>query len=215
MNRGNHYLIYDFETGGKNPLVCEPIEIAAIVLHYKTLEPIQGGQFHSLMKPLFPDKLEDEALAVNHKTREMLIKAPHPKQVWVDFTAFCRQYTKNNNPWNAPIPVAHNLINFDLLIANRLCTQYGPSDSDGRQTLFHPTTMIDTIPMLFTWFENIKEPDKINLDFLRQFFGIKSDGKSHEALTDVQDLAKIFVRFMKLQRSIAPKVKFKDACAND
>jgi hypothetical protein len=48
------------------------------------------------------------------------------------------------------------------------------------------------------------------MDNLRDYLGISKDG-AHDALKDVKDSAEILIRFLKLYRNMANKVKFKDS----
>jgi DNA polymerase III epsilon subunit-like protein len=48
------------------------------------------------------------------------------------------------------------------------------------------------------------------MDNLREYFGIDKDG-AHDAIKDVKDTADIMIRFMKLHRNVASKVKFKNS----
>ena len=85
------YLMYDTETGSRNPNTTQAIQLACIAIEPRSLEIIPNSEFESLIKPEFDeikckelgiDPLEDQALAVNGKTREELAKAPQLKVVW-------------------------------------------------------------------------------------------------------------------------------------
>ena len=62
--------------------------------------------------------------------------------------------------------------------------------------------------LCFNWFENLEEPKSYSWDILRPYLGLDEEG-AHDALKDVQDTARIIIRFMKLHRQIADCVKFK------
>jgi DNA polymerase III epsilon subunit-like protein len=51
------------------------------------------------------------------------------------------------------------------------------------------------------------------MDNLRDYLGISKEG-AHDALKDVKDCAEVLIRFMKLHRNLADKVKFKDSFKN-
>ena len=51
------------------------------------------------------------------------------------------------------------------------------------------------------------------MNTFREFFGMSTEG-SHDAVVDVNDTAKMIIRFMKLHRRSADKVRFKGAFAN-
>ena len=81
MNRD--IIVFDFETGGRNPHKCQPTQIAAIALDGRNFR--LKGQFNSLMRPIIDDEkaikagvdpLEEGALKVTGQTREKLAKAP-------------------------------------------------------------------------------------------------------------------------------------------
>ena len=103
MNRD--IIMFDFETGGRNPLKCQPTQIAAIALDGRNFK--LKGQFNSEMRPILDDKkavkagldpVEDEALRITHKTREGLAKAPLPKGVWKKFITFVNKYNWKGTP---------------------------------------------------------------------------------------------------------------------
>ena len=83
-------IVFDFETGSRNPLMTQPTQIAAIAIHARRLTLQPGGVFNSEIRPIIDeelavaagvDPLEDEALTITHKTRDKLAKAPLPKTV--------------------------------------------------------------------------------------------------------------------------------------
>ena len=55
MNRD--IIVFDFETGGRNPLRCQPTQIAAIALDGRNFR--LKGEFNSMMRPILDD---DKAL---------------------------------------------------------------------------------------------------------------------------------------------------------
>ena len=78
-------IVFDFETGSRNPEKTQPIQIAAVAIHGRKLTVQPDGYFESLIRPILDDEeaismgldpIEDEALAVNGKTREEIAKAP-------------------------------------------------------------------------------------------------------------------------------------------
>ena len=87
-------IVFDFETGSRNPYKTQPTQIAAVVIHGKSLNIKTNGVFNSEMKPILDDEeaiaagldpVEDEALDITRKTRKALAKAPTPKYVWRKF----------------------------------------------------------------------------------------------------------------------------------
>jgi hypothetical protein len=130
---------------------------------------------------------------------------------WKNFVKFCNKYNIDRSYkdyYVEPIPCGFNIINFDMVIAKRLAEKY--------DTKFpmSPVNKVDAMDMLFTWFENLEQPDKIKMDVLRPFLGIQSNGHAHEGIVDVLDEAKIITKFLKFQRRQASVKKFKGAFAN-
>ncbi len=48
---------------------------------------------------------------------------------------------------------------------------------------------------------------------MREYFGLSKEG-GHDALKDVKDTAELLIRFMRLHRNTAAKVKFKGSFLN-
>ena len=181
----------------------------------------RNGYFESLIKPLKDedaiaagvDPLEDEALAINKKTKSELSKAPHPKTVWHRFNKYIEKFNFKKSSWTAPIAAGHNIENFDMIIAERLCKEYGPLDKKRNvQGLFHPIHRMDLMRNVFMWTENNPDIRSVSMDSIRDWMGIPKDN-AHDALQDVKDTANILIKFLKFQRSIAEKTKFEQAFA--
>ena len=83
----NTIIVFDFETGSLDINKCEVIQVAAMAIDRKNLEPIKDAVFETLIKPRDFNNLQDEALAVNKKTREELKQAPNLDVVWKKFIA--------------------------------------------------------------------------------------------------------------------------------
>jgi DNA polymerase III epsilon subunit-like protein len=216
-------IVFDFETGGANPKTCQPTQIAAIAIHAKKLEILPGGIFNSEIRPIIDDEeaikagvapLEEKALEITRKNRIDLAKAPPPKIVWNKFAEFCNQFNFKKSTFTAPIPAGFNIIGYDLPIVQRMCEEYGPTDKkNGSQKIFHQIFKIDLMDHIYCWFENNQDVTGYGMDYLRDYFGIKTDN-AHDALQDVKDTANILIKFLKLQRNLLKKVKFEKAFAN-
>ena len=72
-------IVFDFETGSRNPHKTQPTQIAAIALHGRRLTLQPGGVFNSEIRPILDDKkaieagfdpIEDEALQITGKNRK-------------------------------------------------------------------------------------------------------------------------------------------------
>lgn len=202
----------------------------------RKLTIVPGSLFNTEIRPIFDDKLaiaagvdpiEQEALDITHKTKEKLAEAPDIKTVWSDFVNYVNQYKKGKSNWNAPIIAGMNIINFDCVIFNRMCKEFGQWDDKwGTQKLFHPVVKFDLIQELWKLSENanLNSSNSISLDNMRDYFGMSKDG-AHDASVDVIDSAELIVRFIKLGRmnftglkctncNNSVKVKFQNALAN-
>lgn len=215
------FIIFDFETGSRNPHKTQPTQIAAIALDGRNLAV--KGQFNSEIQPIFDDEkaislgldpIEDEALKITNKTRDQLAEAPSIKSVWSKFTKFVSQYNWKGDAFFNPIPVGFNIIGFDLIIVDRLCREYGPYDDERRQQkLFSKVYKIDIMDNIFTWTESDPSVRSISMDSLRERMGLGSDG-AHDALQDVKDEANIFIKLLKTHRAVYQNLNFDKAFAN-
>lgn len=215
------YIIFDFETGSRNPHKTQPTQIAALAIDGRNLSV--KGQFNSEIKPIFEDELaiaagfdpiEDEALKITGKTREGLANAPSLKSVWNKFTKFVDQYNWKGDSFYAPIPVGFNIIGFDLIIVNRLCREFGPWDKDREhQKLFSKVYKVDIMDNVFLWTEGDPNVRSISMDSLRERMGL-SKINAHDALQDVKDEANIFIKLLKTHRSVYQNITFENAFAN-
>jgi len=219
MNRD--IIMFDFETGGRNPLKCQPTQIAAIALDGRNFRP--KGEFNSMMRPIIDDDkaiaagvdpIEEGALKVTGQTREQLAKAPLPKGVWKKFCTFVNKYNWKGTPYFAPIPAGFNILGYDMKIVDRLCKEYGPWD-DKRQSqkLFHQIYKIDVMDDVWLWTEGDPDVKSISMDSLRERMCLSSDN-AHDALQDVRDTANIFIKLQKSRRAVYRNMKFEKAFAD-
>ena len=219
MNRD--IIMFDFETGGRNPLKCQPTQIAAIALDGRNFRV--KGEFNSLMRPILDDEkaiaagvdpVEEEALKVTRKTRAELAKAPLPKGVWKKFCAFVNKYNWKGTPYFAPLPAGFNILGYDMKIVDRLCNEYGPYDDKREgQKLFHQIYKIDVMDDVWLWTEGDPNVKSISMDSLRERMGLSSDN-AHDALQDVRDTANIFIKLQKSRRAVYRNMKFEKAFAD-
>ena len=214
-------IVFDFETGGRNPHTCQPTQIAAIALDGRNFK--LKGKFNSEIRAVVDDEkaiaaglgpIEEDALKVTGKTREGIAKAPQLKTVWKKFCAFVDKYNWKGTPFFAPIPAGFNIIGYDMHIINRLCEQFGPwDDKRGQQKLFSMVYKIDVMDNVWMWMENNADVKSLSMDSMRDLFGMSKEN-AHDALQDVKDTANLMIGFMKLHRRIAPKIKFEKAFAD-
>lgn len=47
----NKICVFDFETDGKNPLECSPVQLAAVMIDSDKLEVIPNSEFNISLKP--------------------------------------------------------------------------------------------------------------------------------------------------------------------
>jgi DNA polymerase III epsilon subunit-like protein len=215
------YIIFDFETGSRNPHKTQPTQIAAIALDGRNLSV--KGTFNSEIKPILDDEeamaagvdpIEDGALKITGKNREKLAEAPALKSVWAKFTKFVDQYNWKGEPFFNPIPVGYNIIGFDLIIVNRLCQEFGPWDkTKDQQKLFSKVYKVDLMDNIFMWTEADPSIKSISMDSLREKMGLSSEN-AHDALQDVKDTANIFIKLLKTHRAVYQNIEFDKAFAN-
>ena len=215
------YIVFDFETGSRNPNKTQPTQIAALALDGRNFK--LKGPFNSEIRPILDDEkaielgldpLEDEALRITGKTREALAKAPLPKGVWKKFCSFVNKYNWKGTQFFAPIPAGFNIIGFDMIIVNRLCKEYGPFDSDRQQNkLFNKIYKVDMMDNMFMWTEGDPSIRSISMDSLRDRMGLSKEN-AHDALQDVKDTANIMIKFMKTHRAVYRNLKIDKAFAD-
>ena len=203
------YIVFDFETGSRNPRKTQPTQIAALALDGRNFK--LKGTFNSEIRPVMDDEkaiemgfdpLEDEALRITGKNREDLAKAPLPKTVWKKFCDFVNQYNWKGTQFFAPIPAGFNIIGFDMIIVDRLCKAYGPYDKERQQQkLFNKIYKVDMMDNMFMWTEGDPSIKSISMDSLRDRMGLSKEN-AHDALQAVKDTANIMIKFMKTHRAV-------------
>ena len=213
-------IVFDFETGSRNPHKTQPTQIAAMALDGRSLKP--KGTFNSEIRPILDDEkaiaagldpIEDEALKITGKTREALAEAPQLKTVWKKFIGFVDKYNWKSTQWFAPIPAGWNIIGFDMVIINRLCKEYGPFNKDrDQQKLFHAIFKIDMMDNYFMWTEADPSVKSISMDATRERMGMSKEN-AHDALQDVKDTTNIMIKFMKTHRAVYQNMQIEKAFA--
>ncbi len=201
MKNKQPIVVLDYETGSSDPRTTEPIQLAACVINPHNLEIDYETSFCSLMKPRNFDALHPEALKVNGKTVEMLEAAPSRDIVWADFVKWVKQLNPKGSFWSAPIMAGYNIINFDWIIHERLCVEFGNLDKSGLQNLFSNLIKYDFMYTMWNWFEGTNDLEKYKLDVVRDYFGMSKDG-AHDAMVDVEQTAQLISRFLKFQRGL-------------
>jgi len=214
-------IVFDFETGSRNPRKTQPTQLAALALDGRNFK--LKGTFNSEIKPIMNDEkaieagldpVEDEALRITGKTRTQLHKAPSLKSVWSKFVKFVDQYNWKGTQWFAPIPAGFNIIGFDMVISNRLCEQYGPYDKErGQQKLFNKINKVDMMDNYYMWTEGDPSVKSRSMDAIRERMGMSKEN-AHDALQDVKDTANLMIKFMKTHRAVYQNLNIDKAFAN-
>tara|TARA_R110000751_G_scaffold95018_1_gene185513 strand:+ start:4443 stop:5120 length:678 start_codon:yes stop_codon:yes gene_type:complete len=214
-------IVFDFETGGRNPVTCQPTQLAALALDGRNFR--LKGEFNSeiwaetdddkaIKKGLGP--IEEGALKVTGMTREQISKAPKPKAVWKKFCTFVDKYNWKGTSFFAPIPAGYNILGYDMIIVDRLCKEYGPFDDQRqKQKLFHQIYKIDMMDNYYMWTEGDPSVKSRSMDAIRERTGMSAEN-AHDALQDVKDTANLMIKFMKTHRAVYRNLKLDKAFAN-
>ena len=222
--------VFDLETDGSNPDKCSPVQIAAVIVDPLRLEIVPDSEFNINLKPeILQDNPEyryedsdvlDFHAKVKGTSKDEVLKSWHGFQKqdigWKMFLSYLDMYhTRNDRKscFSAPIAAGYNINRFDLRIVDRLSIKYNNLNKEGRSSLFYPRDVIDVMNIVFYWFENSNDLKSYALDNLRDYLGISKEG-AHDAYKDVKDTAEILIRFLKLHRNLANKVKFKGSFIN-
>jgi DNA polymerase III epsilon subunit-like protein len=214
------YIIFDLETGGLSELTSEAIQVAGKAFCGRTLSPYspeEGGEFVSLMKPLYPEKLSPDALRVNKKTVEELMAAPEQRLVWNQFVDWVMRFNPKKSVWTAPIAGGKNIRSFDLKFVNVLNNLHCPKKD--KTVLFNRRREVDLEDFIFHWFEGTNELENEKMDTLREYFGLPTDN-AHDAMCDAAQSGDLIMRFLKLNRELRrrknekgdPFIKLAGAC---
>lgn len=222
----NKICVFDFETDGSDPRICSPVQIAAVIIDPIKLEIISNSEFNINFKPEVLEQADDyeyttDILDFHAKvkgcSKEDVLKEwkdyPKQQQSWNMFVNYLDKYhsrSSKKSQFSAPIAAGYNINRFDLKIIDRLSQKYGNVNKENTSNIFYPRDVIDVMNLVFYWFEHNPDLKSYTMDSLREYFGIDKDG-AHDAIKDVKDTAEIMIRFMKLHRNIASKVKFQNS----
>jgi len=230
MANSQKICVFDLETDGVNPDVCSPVQIAALMIDPYKLEIIKNSEFNISLKPSAledkPDyRYEDsDVLDFHAKVRscdKSIIleqwqgyqKQEHGWKMFISYLDIYHTRSSKKSCFSAPIAAGYNINRFDIRIIDRMSNKYGNTNKEGRNNLFYPRDVIDLMNMVFYWFEANTELKSYTLDNVREYFGLSKEG-GHDALKDVKDTAELLIRFMRLHRNTAAKVKFKGSFLN-
>jgi DNA polymerase III epsilon subunit-like protein len=230
MPNNQKICVFDLETDGKDPMICSPVQIAAIIVDPIKLEIIPNSEFNVNLKPSILNEqdsyaYEDSDVLDFHAKVKNCSKAkvldewknyPSQDSGWKLFVSYLEMYHTRSNKrscFSAPIAAGYNINRFDLKIIERLSKHYKNTNKEGNSSLFYPRDVIDIMNLIFYWFEGADDLKNYTLDNLRDYMGLSKEG-SHDALKDVHDTADILIRFLKLHRKLFTKIKFKNAFNN-
>lgn len=192
----------DVETTGLSPEHHEVVQLGGIAYNGETMEPIpaeEGGTFESLLRPLTPATVQQEALKANGLRMEDLLKAPHPKAVWLEFVAWVQNWNPKKGVLSAPILAGKNIRNFDMKFLAVLNERYSPKKE--KEVLFNRREQIDLEDLLRHWFWFDASMEKMSMDYIRNKFGMSTAG-AHSALVDCRQTGFLISYFMKLTREL-------------
>lgn len=226
----NRICVFDFETDGKNPEECSPVQLSAIIIDPIRLEIVPKSEFNTFLKP---EKLNDtnvnnpytdsDILEWHGKIRGIGADSvledwktyPEQKYAWSQFVSYLDKYHLKSNggkksQFTAPIAAGYNILRFDMQIVNRLSKKYNNTNKEKETCLFHPRDKIDIMHLLSIWLSYVSEIKGLSLDNIRDYLGIDKTN-AHNASKDVEDCAQILLRFLRLHKNLSQKIKFKDA----
>ncbi len=214
----NKIAVFDFETGGLNPLRCQPIQLSCVMIDGIKLEVIDDSIFDTYIKAeedpdkcaeLGIDLVSQEALDKNKITWDQIRGGVALPEAWGNFSTYTLAYAKTKRNWHQPIRAGFNTVNFDNKIVDRMCEIHGPWDSTYfSQKIFHPSINIDVMHDVYRWTEgqNFKS---ISFDSVREWMGINPE-HAHNSKKDVLDCAYLIIKFLRLYRHLYSKIKFED-----
>jgi DNA polymerase III epsilon subunit-like protein len=224
----NFFVVFDLETDSPNPEVCSPIQIAALVIHPRRLEILDGSEFCSWVKPddFGKDYYENHKDTIdwhanNHEISpeeflKKLEQAPPEKIVWNNFITYLKSWYvegKNRSRYNAPILAGYNIFEFDKIIIDRLCRKYKNVDKDNFPNIYQKRDTVDIMKLVFAWNESLTFLNSFKMDELREKLFSEEEkkkmysGVAHEGLKDCYDEAALLIKYLNLHRRCAINVK--------
>lgn len=219
-------IVYDLETDSPDPLIANPVEIAAVPINPRTLEIKMDDTFQVTVKP--PGIEDDKYFTTSvQKTIDWHASTRGcsstdivsywksgkcQKVAMKNFCSYLEKYHIEKDPgrkiyFTEPVYSGYNVDNFDDIIIRNMCEVHKLDYP------FSKTGNMDLLNYITYWFENLPEPENYKLDTLKEFFGLQSHGQAHSAISDVIDTAKILVRFLNFARRQVNINKFKGSFA--
>ncbi len=212
----NTYIVYDFETTGRNPHTAQITQIGAMAIHSRKLSLEPNGIFNANCKPVMdPEKqkeigfgaIEDGALKVTGKTMEDLESYPDTKIVWEKFVSWVNKFNYKNSDYTSPIPVGYNINGYDSHLLRRYQEMYKTP------RVFNNIWKVDLMDTVYQFTENDPKVKRRNLGAAMDWLGFNPDQKegAHDAIVDVRNTANIFIKLQKFIRSISETTDFSTA----
>ncbi|XP_051132989.1 exonuclease DPD1, chloroplastic/mitochondrial [Andrographis paniculata] len=183
-------ICFDIETTGYNSAQHRIVEIA--------FQDLRGGQNSTFQTLVNPERdVPKRAEAIHGISSQMVRSRDVPRMK--NLIPIMLEYIKSRQqPGGIVILVAHNARKFDVPFLKRefeRCNYEFPKDWEFGDTLDLARALKD---------KGLKVPSKLNLQYLREHYGIPLMGKEHRALSDVHTLAYVFQRLtmeLKLTKS--------------
>ncbi len=206
------FIFYDFETGSVNPYTCQPIQIAAVAIHPRSLKIDEDNIFETYIKHYSSDDecskhnvepLQAGALAKNKINVLDLETAPRINIVLDNLSKWLKNYSNGDRP----VRIGYNNHCFDDIILDRYCEQYGYWQKARQESKLFYRRSLDLMELLWMWTENT-DIDGASFDDMRTWLGLSREG-AHKAGKDVMDGAMVFVRFLKYMRAHSKDDKFR------
>lgn len=199
----NSFIVFDFETGGLDPLVGAITEMGWCSVDGNDLSI--SNAHSSLILP-YSDQLEYDPKALSYTNltiEEIKSKGRDIDSVLKDFIDTCKQIAKSKHPKYLPILVAHNApFDIDFLVVSCAIRNIDLSQYiQGRSILgtFMPT-YIDTMGLARMEFNSDPTMTSLKLSSVLERHGIDLTD-AHRALGDVLPTAELFVQWIKRLRN--------------
>ncbi|MBO9542357.1 3'-5' exonuclease [bacterium] len=167
-----NYLVLDFETTGLDPSFHEACQVSAVFLNQKFEK---YAEFNSQIKPIYPERIDPEALKIQGKTLNELNNAPKSSDV---FRALIQFSKLNIEP---SIIVGHNIA-FDLQFLRKL-------EENHIETLVRTEKYIDTCIISKIVLQSRKLIPNCKLSTLTSYYEIEHN--AHNADSDANATAKL------------------------
>jgi DNA polymerase III epsilon subunit-like protein len=211
MPNKRNFVVYDLETTGLSPEKgAEIVQIGAMALKYGDYGIHEIGSFEITVKPLSPEKADDQAIRVigNDLWNKALNEGVHPKTALRKFHRYITDANWSGKYWSAPVRVGFNNNSFDDKFLEYWMKEYkviGQKKDDQPWAHFS----LDVYPLMFSVFgrDNLKNN---KLDTFAEMLGMSRSSSTHDAMEDVMITVKMFQRYMNFSNfQIRPKISIK------